>query len=350
MQDITSSSMNDPLTSTPNTTTDPIDRAVQVVLAGVPGPATSTEADRDAWVQTVKDLNKELSALIGNETDQSRRTTALLVRMALCAPTDINPDSARDVVDSVDPTDPAWTAVSQQFDRCLPTILTWTAPRHDEAAGAAFDSYLDRLVDAQPDRELATNVRAWRVFDRLSDGEEDADDAGRGAEILAELDEIPFTSKQLHELVHQTRKGHDLDRRMQEGMRAPAFEMPILGKSEVATTEGYAGRVLMLDFWATWCEPCIEAMPEVAELLAKYGDAGFSVLGVACDADEEVAAFLAKNPVPWDNIVVPDGHQMLEDYGIRWFPTVLLVDREGVIIPPAEGESHADHLARVMSM
>src|SRR5690606_33321652 len=64
------------------------------------------------------------------------------------------------------------------------------------------------------------------------------------------------------------------------------FTLPSVDGREIALGD-YAGRVILLDFWATWCAPCREEIPGLVELYERYGDAGFVVLGVAVDDEDD---------------------------------------------------------------
>jgi len=99
------------------------------------------------------------------------------------------------------------------------------------------------------------------------------------------------------------------------------------------TLSDYAGRVILLDFWATWCAPCRDEIPGLIELYERYGDAGFVVLGVAVD-DEKAAveAYVEELGMSYP-VLVEDGRYELRDaYGpLVGFPTSFLITREGTI-------------------
>lgn len=91
------------------------------------------------------------------------------------------------------------------------------------------------------------------------------------------------------------------------------------------------GRVRVVDFWATWCEPCREALPVLDGLARDLGPRGLSVYGVTIDEDRrQIAEFLSRQPVAfpvlWDKGAVRVGQ-----YDVTTMPVALLVDRAGVI-------------------
>jgi thiol-disulfide isomerase/thioredoxin len=91
----------------------------------------------------------------------------------------------------------------------------------------------------------------------------------------------------------------------------------------------YQGKVVMLDFWASWCGPCAESFPWMAEMQEKYGAQGLVVVAVNLDEDQDAAAaFLGKHRAGFHHLSDPGG-AIAESVGVQVMPTSILYDRQG---------------------
>jgi thiol-disulfide isomerase/thioredoxin len=118
------------------------------------------------------------------------------------------------------------------------------------------------------------------------------------------------------------------------GRTAPDFELQVLGgKGKTMKLSELKGKAVLIDFWATWCEPCKIEIPWIAELQKKYGPDGFQVIGVAMDdsSEETISAFAKKMGV---NYPVLLGTQSVGDLygGMDGLPVNFFVDRSGKIV------------------
>ena len=103
-------------------------------------------------------------------------------------------------------------------------------------------------------------------------------------------------------------------------------------EGEHITLEDLRGKVVLLDFWGTWCPPCVESVPELRNLYKRYSKEGtFMIIGISSDSDEqEWREFTVKNKMVWPQYR-DENHRILRAYGIHAFPTYILIDHEGIV-------------------
>jgi thiol-disulfide isomerase/thioredoxin len=95
----------------------------------------------------------------------------------------------------------------------------------------------------------------------------------------------------------------------------------------------YDGKVVLVDFWATWCPPCRRSIPDLSELHGKYSDRGFEVVGISLDQAgvDKVARYAESMKIPYT--VVMGNVQVATDWNIgAAIPVAFLVDRQGEIV------------------
>ncbi len=102
--------------------------------------------------------------------------------------------------------------------------------------------------------------------------------------------------------------------------------------------ENYRGKILVVDWWATWCVPCIQSLPKMKELSAKYKSKGVEFIGVSLDRPEaegglkSLLEFVKKNEMPWPQYYLNGDATFQTLYKVAQIPTVFVVDKDGKIV------------------
>ncbi len=120
--------------------------------------------------------------------------------------------------------------------------------------------------------------------------------------------------------------------------------------------KSYQGKVVLVDFWATWCGPCLQEMPNVVKNYEKYHDKGFEVVGISLDSNRSaLERFVKKEHVPWTIIFSDDKDHtgweapLAVRYGVMSIPSMMLVGKDGKVITlQARGEELGARLEKLL--
>ena len=129
---------------------------------------------------------------------------------------------------------------------------------------------------------------------------------------------------------------------------APELAAPLSGKTldgKIASLSDYKGKVVLVDFWATWCDPCKYEIPELVKLQAKLGAKGFAILSVSMDEDvAEVPPFAKAMKINYP-IILNGGERAPKGWVVPGLPTAYLIGRDGKVLQRKFGSKSLEQLA-----
>jgi len=138
---------------------------------------------------------------------------------------------------------------------------------------------------------------------------------------------------------------------LKPGMPVPVISYP--DKNGVMQgLEQYKGKYVLIDFWASWCGPCRQAIPKVKELYEKYKDKGLDIVSVSIDDSKKAwAKAMEEEGMPWQQLLSPDKNATMKNFLFSGIPTIYLIDKQGKIVSKYTGFStdSAKEIEKVLS-
>ncbi|CAN5210157.1 hypothetical protein BH11PLA2_BH11PLA2_02050 [soil metagenome] len=255
------------------------------------------------------------------------------------------------------------------------TVMSALGMGDDKVSGAAADFLLEKFADnpklAAAIPQLASTDAGQKTLEKLAEKSKDKEFKGTALFTIAEAEinntdypkngkplpaaeaakKMAAATKKLESIVKEygdvsvpggrggkttiaekAKKIEFFVNNLVVGKKAPDMECELLEDGKKAKLSDYKGKVVVVDFWATWCPPCRAMIPHERELTSKLKDKPFAFISVSGDDKKEtVSEFIEKEPMPWTHFWSGPSGTAVKDYQIRFWPTIYVLDTKGVI-------------------
>ncbi len=166
------------------------------------------------------------------------------------------------------------------------------------------------------------------------------EDPAKATEIVKQMKkDFPDTQQgknadEILENLNRQAEAQKIKSQLVKGAPFPDFEEKDLAGKPLSVAN-FKGSVVLVDFWATWCGPCVGELPNVIKTYEKHHAKGFEIIGISLDQDEKkLKSFTKEKNMPWPQYFDGKGwgNKLAAKYGIQSIPSTFLLDREGKII------------------
>jgi len=207
-----------------------------------------------------------------------------------------------------------------------------------------FDDLLAKHKDEKTEEvAMAAYMKATLYSEVLRDPE-------KAKEMLEKITK-DFPDTKMAKTVASKVKALEMQSKLGVGKQFPDFKVSDVDGKPLSISE-YKGKVVLIDFWATWCGPCVGELPNVKKAYAKHHGDGFEIIGISLDSDKEkLTGFVAKNEMTWRQFFDGKGwqNQLAQEYGINSIPATFLLDGEGKVIGSnLRGEALEEAVAKAL--
>ena len=197
-----------------------------------------------------------------------------------------------------------------------------------------FDTLLEKHKGEKTDDVAQIlNMKAVLYLQVLENGPKAIELAER---VKKEFPETKFgkNADQMIDAIKKQEESNKIQRSLVEGSKFPDFEAKDTDGKPLSVAS-YKGKVVLVDFWATWCGPCVAELPNVQKAYEKYHAKGFDIIGISLDKERtKLTEFIKSRNMPWRQYF--DGqfwqNKLAVKYGVNSIPATYLLDGKGVII------------------
>lgn len=154
--------------------------------------------------------------------------------------------------------------------------------------------------------------------------------AGLGAKVSLLVRSPQGTERKVPVLLQARPNMGEWQRQGLLGKPAPDFQPKVIGGAPLGALSETRGDVVLIDFFASWCGPCMAALPDLAALWQRHGGKGLRIVGVSAETAEVVGRVVRERRIPY-TVAMDVGEQASRAYRIHAFPTMFVLDRKGVV-------------------
>jgi len=218
-----------------------------------------------------------------------------------------------------------------------------------------FDALLAKYKDQKTDEVAQILLMKAMLYLQVFENVE------KGTALVNQLKaEFPETSqgKRAGDIVASLKQQQEMKKTQEEaelklavGKVFPDFDEKDLAGKQLSVGS-YKGKVVLVDFWATWCGPCVGELPNVLKTYEKYHPKGFEIVGISLDSDKtKLTSFMEAKKMTWQQYFDGKGwgNKLAGKYGVSSIPATFLLDREGKIIAKnMRGEALETEVAKLL--
>jgi thiol-disulfide isomerase/thioredoxin len=272
--------------------------------------------------------------LASGKTEGIRQFAAIQIGREISMGYRADPDFVRRIFEIVPPASPYWVVETYLFFELSHYVDDQTA-----------DRLLWQFLRENPDRVTRGLVLAQATAEAHA-----TENSDKLAALYEEL-KTNYTDLKLFD-IHFALRAYNPNKNVIAGNPLPDFQLSLLNSDEIVTKESLMGRYYLIDFWATWCGPCVAEMPNLHEVHKKFRDKNFAILSISFDRKPEDIQKFRENKwkMPWQHIFV-DGEErekLSNDFEVVGIPKPILVGPDGVILA-IDGELRGTRLEQTLS-
>lgn len=182
---------------------------------------------------------------------------------------------------------------------------------------------LETIIQNDPKSQFSGELLSDVITDPIFSFEE-------ANSLVTKLDSTTQTQYAMNSI----KESLDKLKNMKIGTAFPGLSLPDQQGKSVSTSD-YSGKILLVEFWASWCAPCRKTNPELVAIHKEFANSGFDILGVSLDKDrEDWIRAMEKDGLTWENTLAKEGfdNPMIKQLKIQYVPSNYLIDKEGNIL------------------